>query len=124
MDEALRRGERYLRAGADGLFLEAPLAVEEMGRITRELPAVHVANMLEGGRTPLLPPAELDRLGFRILLYGISLLMHAAKAMRAVLEDVALGEFRLRGQGVGVDEYKRIVGFGRWDEVEERYGGR
>ena len=121
LDEALRRGERYLRAGADGLFIEAPQTLEEMARIPRELPALHVANMLEGGRTPLLAPAELDRLGFRILLYGISLLMHAAKTMQAVLADIASGEFRLRGQGMGFDAYKRLVGFDRWSAIEDRY---
>jgi 2-methylisocitrate lyase-like PEP mutase family enzyme len=121
LDEALRRGERYLRAGADGLFIEAPVSVEEMRRITEELPAVHLANMLEGGRTPLLSPAELDALGFRIVIYGISLLMHAVKTMQAVLADIASGAFALRGQGVGFEEYKAIVDLPRWSTIEDRY---
>lgn len=121
LDEALRRGERYLRAGADGLFIEAPVSVEEMRRITEELPAVHLANMLEGGRTPLLSPAELDALGFRIVIYGISLLMHAVKTMQAVLADIASGAFALRGQGVGFEEYKEIVDLPRWSTIEDRY---
>ncbi len=123
LDEALRRGERYLRAGADGLFIEAPLDVAEMARITRELPAVHLANMLEGGRTPLLSPRELEALGFGIVIYGISLMMHAVKTMQAVLADIASGEFRLRGQGIGFDAYKDLVGFGEWSAVEDRYPG-
>jgi 2,3-dimethylmalate lyase len=121
LDEALRRGERYLRAGADGLFIEAPLNELEMARITRELPAVHLANMLEGGRTPLLSPADLDQLGFRIVIYGISLMMHAVKTMQAVLADIASGEFALRGQGVGFEDFKRIVDFPRWAAIEDRY---
>lgn len=121
LDEALRRGERYLRAGADGLFIEAPLNQEEMARITRELPAVHLANMLEGGRTPLLSPAELDQLGFRIVIYGISLMMHAVKTMQAVLADIASGAFALRGQGVGFEEYKALVDMPAWSAIEDRY---
>lgn len=121
LDEALRRGERYLRAGADGLFIEAPLTREEMARITRELPAVHLANMLEGGRTPLLAPAELAELGFRIVIYGISLMMHAVRTMQAVLEDIASGEFRMRGGGVGFEEYKALVDFPRWSAIEDCY---
>lgn len=121
LDEALRRGERYLKAGADGLFIEAPLSVEEMHRITKELPAVHLANMLEGGRTPLLSPAELDQLGFRIVIYGISLMMHAVKTMQAVLDDISSGDFRLRGQGVGFEEFKDIVRMQYWSGIEDRY---
>jgi 2-methylisocitrate lyase-like PEP mutase family enzyme len=121
LDAALARGERYLRAGADGLFIEAPVDRAEMARITRELPAVHLANMLEGGRTPLLAPAELAALGFRIVLYGISLLMHAVRTMQAVLADIAGGDFALRGQGIGFEEYKRLVGMPAWSAIEERY---
>jgi 2-methylisocitrate lyase-like PEP mutase family enzyme len=121
LDEALRRGERYLRAGADGLFIEAPLNLEEMARITRELPAVHLANMLEGGRTPLLSPSDLAELGFGMVIYGISLMMHAVRTMQAVLADIASGEFRMRGQGVGFEEFKNLVDMPRWSGIEDRY---
>src|SRR5262249_17411961 len=74
LDEALRRGERYIRAGADGLFIEAPVNVGELERIGRAFDKPQLANMLEGGRTPVLTPAELEQIGFRIAIYGISLL--------------------------------------------------
>ena len=51
LDEALRRGERYVRAGADALFIEAPVSIEEMERISRAFDVPQLANMLEGGRT-------------------------------------------------------------------------
>jgi len=97
LDEALRRGERYIRAGADGLFVEAPINVDELERIGRTFDVPQLANMLEGGRTPLLTPAELEQLGFRIVIYGISLLMHAVQAMKNVLSGLAHGENRFRG---------------------------
>jgi 2-methylisocitrate lyase-like PEP mutase family enzyme len=121
MDEALRRGERYLRAGADGLFIEAPTGVEEMARIGEAFDVPQLANMLEGGRTPILPPAELERMGFRIVIYGISALMHAVRAMQNVLSSLARGDVSFAGGGVGFDEYKSIVGFERWAEIEDRY---
>src|SRR6058998_3169527 len=61
LDDALRRAELYLRAGADGLFIEAPQSVEELARVGRAFPGVpQLANMVEGGgRTPVLAPQEL-----------------------------------------------------------------
>jgi 2-methylisocitrate lyase-like PEP mutase family enzyme len=121
LDEALRRGERYIRAGADGLFIEAPADVDELERIGRTLDVPQLANMLEGGRTPLLAPAELEQLGFRIVIYGISLLMHAVQAMENVLADLARGGVDFVGKGVRFEEYKSIVGLERWAAIEARY---
>jgi 2-methylisocitrate lyase-like PEP mutase family enzyme len=121
MDEALRRGERYLRAGADGLFIEAPQSVEEMEQIARAFDVPLLANMLEGGRTPILRPADLETMGFRIVIYGISLLMRATRSMQETLADIASGELRLSGTGVGFEEYKSIVGMDAWSRIEDRY---
>jgi 2-methylisocitrate lyase-like PEP mutase family enzyme len=121
LDEALRRGERYARAGADALFIEAPTSVDEMARIGRTLGVPLLANMLEGGRTPLLPPTALEELGFRIIIYGISLLMHAVRAMQDVLSALSHGDTSFAGKGVGFEEYKSIVGFDRWADIENRY---
>jgi 2,3-dimethylmalate lyase len=122
LDEALRRGERYARAGADGIFIEAPVSIEEMERIGRELKGFPLmANMLEGGRTPMLRPAELEALGFRIVIYGISLLMRITKLMQLSLQDIRSGEMKMVGTGVGFEEYKDIVGFPRWAALEDRY---
>jgi 2-methylisocitrate lyase-like PEP mutase family enzyme len=121
LDEALRRGERYARAGADALFIEAPVNVEEMRTIGGAFDVPQLANMLEGGRTPLLRPSELEDLGFRIVIYGISPLMHAVRAMQEVLSSLSKGDISFAGGGVGFEEYKSIVGFDRWADVENRY---
>ena len=121
LDEALRRGERYARAGADALFIKAPTSVEEMRTIGRAFDVPQLANMLEGGRTQLLRPSELEDLGFRIVIYGISPLMHAVRAMQEVLSSLSNGEISFAGGGVGFEEYKSIVGFDRWAEIENRY---
>ena len=121
LDEALRRGERYLRAGADGLFIEAPMSVEEMAIIGRAFDVPLLANMLEGGRTPILKPAQLEELGFRLVIYGISLLMRITKVMREALEDIRSGEFKQVGTGVSFEEYKNIVGMTDWSRIEDQY---
>jgi 2,3-dimethylmalate lyase len=121
LDEALRRGERYARAGADALFIEAPTSVEEMRTIGGAFDVPQLANMLEGGRTPLLRPSELEDLGFRIVIYGISPLMHAVRAMQEVLSSLSKGDISFAGGGVGFEEYKSIVGFEQWADIENRY---
>lgn len=69
LDEALRRAETYLRAGADMLFIESPESVEEMRRIGKAFDVPLVANMVEGGRTPVLTGAELEQLGYRFAIF-------------------------------------------------------
>jgi 2,3-dimethylmalate lyase len=121
LDEALRRGEHYARAGADGLFIEAPTTIDEMERIAKALDVPQMANMLEGGRTPLLTPKHLEELGFRIAIYGISALMHAVRAMEDLLAKLARGDISFVGGGVSFEDYKSIVGFAGWAEIERRY---
>jgi 2,3-dimethylmalate lyase len=124
LDEALRRGERYIRAGADGLFIEAPVNIDELEKIGRAFEVPQLANMLEGGRTPVLTPAELEQIGFRIAIYGISLLMHAVRAMDNVLADLAHGKVDFAGKGVRFEDYKSIVGFEHWAAIETKYQPR
>ena len=94
LDEAIRRGHAYLKAGADALFVEAPQGVEEMARIGREFRGVPlVANIVEGGKTPPLPLDELHDLGFSIVLYAnflMRVMLHAGKEALAHLR--ATGE--------------------------------
>jgi 2,3-dimethylmalate lyase len=121
LDEALRRGERYIRAGADGLFIEAPVNIDELERIGRFFDVPQLANMLEGGRTLFLTPAELEQIGFRIVIYGISLLMHAVRAMENVLAGLAHGKIDFAGKGAEFEDYKSIVGFEQWAAIEAKY---
>jgi 2-methylisocitrate lyase-like PEP mutase family enzyme len=122
MDEALRRAERYVRAGADGVFIESMLTEEEIARAAREIDTVHVANMLEGGITPILSPKVLGEMGYGIVLYGITLLLRITKTMQEALADIRSGEMRLVGNGTPFEEYTKIVGIERWREIENRYG--
>ena len=122
MDEALRRAERYVRAGADGVFIESMLDEEEMARAVREIDTVHVANKLEGGLSPIVPPQVLGQMGYGIALYGITLLLRIVKTMQAALADLRSGEMRLVGTGANFDDYLKVVGIDQWRAIEDTYG--
>jgi 2,3-dimethylmalate lyase len=121
LDEALRRAERYLKAGADGLFIEAPDSVDEMSVIARSFDVPQLVNPLEGGRSPILSPAEYGELGFRMIGYGITLLLRAAEAMQIAIEDIRARRRERFDTGVTLDAFKEVVGFAEWARIEETY---
>ena len=84
LDEALRRAEAYARAGADLLFVESPETPEEMRRIGATFDFPLVANMVEGGRTPVLSRAELEAIGYKLAIFPVSALLAATQAVQAV----------------------------------------
>jgi 2-methylisocitrate lyase-like PEP mutase family enzyme len=69
LDEAIARGRAYARAGADIVFVESPETEDEMVRIAQEIEAPLLANMVEGGRTPILPAARLKAIGYNVAIY-------------------------------------------------------
>ena len=110
-----------MQAGADGLFVEAPTTIEDMHHICKELPVPQLANMIEGGVTPLLRPVELGEIGYSIASYGITTLMLTARTIRDTLADIKSGEFKLANTGLTFPEYLDIVNMPRWDSIEDRY---
>ena len=114
MDEALRRGERYLRAGADILFVEAPRTEEEMARICDTFRGEKLlANMVEGGKTPYLSPATLQQIGYAIAIYPATLLFSATYAIGRTLSQLregrvdtaALTSFSQFNERMGLQDY-------------------
>src|SRR5260370_3384161 len=101
LDDALRRAEIYLKAGADGLFIEAPQSVDELAQIGRAFQGVpQLANMLEGGgRTPVLPPHELYRLRSRIVAHPTTLIFRVAPAIATALAAPKAGPPADNGAG-------------------------
>jgi 2-methylisocitrate lyase-like PEP mutase family enzyme len=121
MDEALRRGELYLRAGADAIYIESPESVAELEQCGRAFRALNMTSMLEGGKTPILKPSELYAMGFNIVIYGITLLLRITRTMQLALADLKSGRLELVGSGVSFDDYMRIVGLDRWSAIEQRF---
>jgi 2-methylisocitrate lyase-like PEP mutase family enzyme len=123
-DEALRRAERYIRAGAEAIFVEAPESVAELEHLARAFDVPQFANPLVGGRTPLLSPKEFEQLGFNAICFGLETIMHAAKAMKTVLADMRAGTFALRDKGMSFEEFKSVVHYDRWDRIDNLYAPR
>ncbi|MCC6306295.1 MAG: isocitrate lyase/PEP mutase family protein [Rhodobacteraceae bacterium] len=121
LDAAFRRAERYLRAGADGLFIESPRNVEELRKIGGSFGVPHLANMLEGGVTPILSNAELGEMGFSMVIHGITLLMRAARTMKDTLAEIREDRLAPSKDGVTFEEYKRLVNFGDWSRIEDSF---
>jgi len=120
LDEAIWRGRAFADLGADIVFVEAPRSEAEMQRICREIPVPQLANLVEGGDTPVLPPARLEALGFRIAAYPLTLLSSAARAMQDALAALARGETPARL--LAFEELRALVGFDAYDAALARYG--
>ena len=120
LDDAMRRAERYLKAGADCIFIEALRTVEELERVGKAFD-LQVANPLAGGVSPILRPEEYFRLGFKILPYGIDLILRVTRTMQLALEDMRSGKFALKGTGATLQEYLSVVGFDEWTRIEGSY---
>ena len=112
MEDALERMHRYLEAGADMSFVESPESVEQMQRITREIAAPNMANMLPGGKTPILTARQLQELGFAVAAYPTMLTYSMARAAERALEHL-----QSRGTMAGLEdsmmdfgEFNRLIG--------------
>jgi 2-methylisocitrate lyase-like PEP mutase family enzyme len=88
LDEALRRGEAFAKAGADVLFIESPETVEELETIASRFDTPLLVNIVEGGRTPQLTPAELQKLGFSIAIYPASGFLAVAKTLQDIYGQI------------------------------------
>ncbi len=119
LDEAIARGRAFAELGADIVFVEAPLSEQEMERICREIPGPKMANLVEQGDTPLLPPARLEALGYAIAAYPLTLLSAAMNAMIESLDSFRRGQHPERL--LDFSELREIVGFDDYDAEASRY---
>lgn len=112
LDEALRRGEEYLKAGADILFIEAPQSDEEMVTVCRTFRGVPLlANVVEAGKTPYHSTGELEEMGFSLAIFPISTLLAATHAISGALREIR-DKGRLVGTTPAVDfkTFNRMIG--------------
>lgn len=123
LDEALRRAEAYAKAGADILFVESPESEAEMERICRSFDVPLIANMVEGGRTPVLSRADLERLGYRIAIFPASGFLAAGAALRdiySVIHDK--GSTAGREEGLyPFPDFAKLMGFQEVWDFEKRH---
>lgn len=120
IEEAIARCQEFRRIGVDITFLEAPKDVDEMKRYCQEVEGPKMANMVEQGKTPYLPPAELEAIGYKIAIYPAALMLAAIDGMRRELARLAGGVAAEDGKAT-FPELQDIVGFPDYYDAEKRY---
>lgn len=117
--EALWRAQAFAELGADIIFLEAPRSEAEMRAFCSQVPGPKMANMVEQGDTPVLPPARLAEIGYKIAAYPLTLLSAAARAMQEALISLKAGQHPERLLKFAA--LREVVGFPAYYEAEQRY---
>jgi len=121
LEDALKRGEEFLKLGVDGLFVEAPQSIEELEIIGRSFNVPLIVNMAAGGRTPILSPEELANMGYSIVLYAGTLLFRIAKAMQDTLLAIKEGKSEPENWSVTFKEMTDVFGLSKWAAVEDKF---
>lgn len=125
LEDALRRGRAYHEAGADVIFIEAPRSIEELRAIAQAFPDVPLLyNWAESGKTPLLPLEEIHALGFKLVIFPISMLFAATQALLDLLEALKQGQTSLAfaERMVTFSQFTDQVGLPDIQALERRYG--
>lgn len=124
LDEAIARVTEARALGANASFVEALNSLEEMGEIGRRAPGRVVANMIEKGKTPVLPKEKLAKLGFHLILYPLAGLFAAARGLATIYEKIKRDDTTLgaESQLMVFDEFNDLIGVESKYELAEKYG--
>jgi 2-methylisocitrate lyase-like PEP mutase family enzyme len=122
-EAAVARGRAYAAAGADLVFVEAPTTEAQLSGLPAQVPAPLVANMVEGGKTPLHSAAELEAMGYRAVIYANAAMRVGAAAVRDAFHELrASGDTRgLLDRMLGWEERQALVGLPEIEALEARY---
>ena len=125
LEDALRRGRAYREAGADVIFIEAPRSIGELRAIAQAFPDVPLLyNWAESGKTPLLPLEEIHALGFKLVIFPVSMLFAATQALLDLLEALKQGQTSLAfaERMVTFSQFTDQIGLPEIQALERRYG--
>lgn len=123
LDEALKRAKAYEAAGADIIFVESVESVEEMKKVHEVMEIPSLANMVEGGRTPLLKNQDLEEIGYSLVIYPTASTYVASKAMFTLmnqLKDDNTTETFMDNM-ITFSEFNTLVGLDEFAQLEEEY---
>ncbi len=112
LDDAIERGLHYKKIGADVIFVEAPKSLAEMKKIGKAINAPLVANMIEGGATPISSAKMLHKMGYKIILYPLSILYANTFATLQILKE-------LKKSGSTTKFKKNLVNFNQFNDIVE-----
>ena len=125
MKDALQRGERYVRAGADGLYFDGVRNKKELKKIAEEFKGFPLATtILEGGgETPWIPPAELAEIGYSMVLYPTTILFRMTREIQNALADLKAGREMPKDEAVSMQTFEAIVDLPFWAAIETKFQG-
>lgn len=120
IEEAVERGKAYEKAGADVIFIESPESKEELEYIASSFKVPVLANMVEGGRTPLLSAEELEKLGFSLVIYPTASVYITAAAVKRLMEHIMReGTTKgLMGEMISFEDFNDLMGLPRIRKIE------
>ena len=123
LDKAIERGLYYNKIGADVIFIEAPKTIQEMKKIGNAINAPLVANMIEGGATPISSASQLREMGYKIILYPLSVLFSNTYATLQILKELkrAGTTKKLQKRMVNFDQFNDIVELSKYKKLEKQY---
>ena len=123
LNAAIKRGLLYKDIGADAIFVEAPKSIDEMEKIGKSIDAPLVANMIEGGATPLLSSSKLHKMGFNLILYPLSVLYANTFATLQILKQLKKTgtTSKVKNQLVNFDQFNDIVELSKFKKMEHKY---
>jgi methylisocitrate lyase len=124
LDEAIARVTEARAAGADASFVEAPNSLDEMAQIGRRAPAPVVANMIEKGKTPVLPKEKLVELGFHLILYPLAGLFAAAHGLASIYDTIRKKDTTIGAEDrlMTFEDFNALIGVEEKYKTAERYG--
>jgi methylisocitrate lyase len=123
LDKAIERGLYYKKIGADAIFIEAPKTIQEMKIIGKSINAPLVANMIEGGATPIISKSKLHKMGFKIVLYPLSVLFSNTYSTLKLLQELKKSGTtrKLSKQIVNFNQFNDIVELSKYRKLEQKY---
>jgi 2,3-dimethylmalate lyase len=123
LDKAIERGLQNKKTGADAIFIEAPRTLNEMKKIGKEIKSPLVANMIEGGATPMNSAQTLNKIGFNIVLYPLSVLFANTFATMNILQELKTKgtTSRYKQKVVNFDQFNSLVELDKFRKMETKY---
>ena len=122
LDEAIGRGHAFVAAGADVIFIEAPQSMDHLKAIASSFDVPLFANMIEGGRTPFLSAPQLQELGFKMVVYPLSGLFAATRAVQELARELKkTGTTAGYDEMVSFHEFEDVIGVHDYREIEARF---
>lgn len=124
LDAAIERGTQNKKTGADAIFIEAPKTIDEMKKIGKSIKAPLVANMIEGGATPISSAQTLYKMGFNIILYPLSVLFANTFATMSILTELKKTgtTAKYKNKVVSFDQFNELVELSKFRKLEKKYG--